>query len=301
MATNAPTKPSGGSGSVTTHTFDTPETIQYINSLHKQWNEAEAQLSKYTDEQKLLKKLEANNKSELTLVKKATDTAKSHFADIKIALDKVTVIVNFFKNRLQITKNMAAEAKSVSVATFNAADELNRKAQDRVELVKAAVDEFNDSDKAKLQPDIQWNSRFISSITEAEAAGILAFEAVAKAVISSFKAYVSNQEIHTRTQSYRDQFLKFEQELRVILIRKSQELAMLEMKEGQLSSKEKSLEMRLSDVTAKVSEFTFLASQYHAEFNAAHIGAQYKYTPPKSSTSWWGPICARTLLVPIKN
>jgi peptidoglycan hydrolase CwlO-like protein len=262
--------------------FGTSETINYIRKLHQNWTNAQLQLTKYETALKNLQNQKKNIGEEFTRVRTDMSSAKAHLKEAQAAYDKVSIIVQFFKSRTEVAKNMVDQAYNMALAIFEASEFLNQEGLERVEEIKKLVAGYNQAQQGDSSN--QWSDILTAAILDADSQGVSAFTTATKAVMAAFKAYISNQEIFTRTKNYYNKFTKYEKEIRDVITRKNKELSLINRRYVFLLSKNDALELQVNDINGKVQDLTFEVNQYHDEFNAAQLSAEYKYTPPSPAS-----------------
>lgn len=262
--------------------FGTSETINYIRKLHQNWTNAQLQLTKYETALKNLQNQKKNIGEEFTRVRTDMTNAKAHLKEAQAAYDKVNIIVQFFKSRTEVAKNMVDQAYNMALAIFEATEFLNQEGLERVEEIKKLVAGYNQAQQGDSSN--QWSDILTAAILDADSQGVSAFTTATKAVMAAFKAYISNQEIFTRTKNYYNKFTKYEKEIRDVITRKNKELSLINRRYVILLSKNDALELQVNDINGKVQDLTFEVNQYHDEFNAAQLSAEYKYTPPSPAS-----------------
>ena len=263
-----------------TEAYATTETIHYIRRLHRQWMEAQTQLTKYQTSLSNLQNQKKNIGEEFTRIRKTKADAESNLKDAKTALEKVILVVEFFESRVDTTKTMLAQGYNMALKMFEATEFVNKEGMKRVEEIQELVTGFNKKESSDTSQ--QWSDSLTSSITTANAQSVAAFKAGSAAVIESFKAYVSNQQINARTQYYLQKFTIYERWLRNIITRLGKELALVNRRYIVLLSNNTAIDLQVDSINQKVQELEFDVAKYHAEFNAAQQGAEYKFTPSSS-------------------
>lgn len=263
-----------------TDKFSTPETLNYIHQLYHNWQNTKSQYEQVQKNHSVLKVEKQNIGEEYTRIRVAKAEAKDNLKSAEEALNKVEKIVRFFKSRKSTTGEMVSFAGNMAQKIFEATEFINKEALERVEEIKEKVTAFDKKDDPKNGE--QWSELFTTKIIDSDKLGQAAFTAGVTAVKAAFNAYVSNQQIHSRTINYLQKFTSFESELRGIITRLGQEQALINRRYIILEGKNEAIDSQMADLSIRLQNLEFETVQAHAEYNAAQQGAEYKYTPATS-------------------
>ncbi|MGH1438098.1 MAG: hypothetical protein ACRBG0_26925 [Lewinella sp.] len=275
------TQPTKGKGTQPDDSNATSETIAFIRGLHTKYNNAKLKLSQFQASLSNLKIQQKNIGEEYTRIRTDEKNAQSHLEQAESAKKSVLTVLQFFQTRKESTENLVKYSHDAAQAMFLSLYQLKEKGLERVEEIKALViGKDNTPQELGTQDNLHWTQIFSRKVIEADAQGVAAFNAGAKAVQEAFNTYVSNQEIHARTVNYYNRFMKLEAELQSIISFKHNELSLINKKYIILDGKNKVIESQVSDLTEKVEVQSFIVAQALDEYNAAQQGAEYKYVPP---------------------
>lgn len=261
--------------------FDTQETVNYIRALYNQYLSSQQQLNKY---QASLTNLQTQKKAigeEYVKANADKTIAEANLTNAQVAYSKVGAIADFFNSRIATTQLMVENSYNMAIQAFEATEFVNKMALERVETINTLVNSLNNN--GSTDSSQQWSDIFTAAISAASAQGVTAFNAGTQAVISTFAAYVSNQQINARTVNYYKQFAAYEKQLNDIIARLNTELDVINKRYQTLKSKNAALEIQVNEMSKKVQDWEFNVAQNLDEFNAAQQGASYTLASASSA------------------
>lgn len=288
-------EPKNGAGKQPDDSNATTETMAFIKGLHAKYDAAKLRLAQLTANLDNLQLQQKNIGEEYTRIRTDEKIAKSHLEEAESALASVFQVLDFFRTRKKTTAALVQHSYNAAHAMFVSLYQLKEQGLDRVEAIKdivvgkdpasGASGDSTDASGAGTTPTLHWTQILTRHVLQAEAQGVAAFNAGAKAVQDAFNAYVSNQEIHARTLNYYTRFAKLEGEFRDVIHFKQTELSLIRKKFIILDGKNQVIEKQVNDLAEKVAMQNFTVAQLQAEYNAAQQGAEYQYVAPSGATA----------------
>jgi len=252
--------------------YATTQTINFIEQLKTALADAKNVLN-----QKQMKYNNAStNKNALsdqyTSASSSTTLAKSSLEEAEKAQQQIDIITDFFKERTDVTSQMAETAKTTATKMYEATEFIGEQGLERIDDILNIVIAYN---KKETSPQYQWTHPFMSAAQTASAKGHHALKAAVKATKDSFTTLVSTLQIDFRTRSYYHQCQSYQKMMAQLVERLTAEYVLLKLKTDNIEQKLNQAEVSLTIMNSELQAASFDVAQLQAEFTAAQKGASY--------------------------